>query len=153
MQHLMQVSTPSSSRTRDRIAAVRCALACASAAIICVLRPPVRPLHSSNQGESPPKNLLLRRSTQKRAMDGCKHTATYQNSPLYTASTIEHKQVTFQGLGVSADDQERHAPHHGIKEKGIHDREVGMTHRSARDSQMVSRLPGAGGGAGPEMVP
>ncbi len=47
--YLMQVSTPSSSSTSDRMAAVRCALACARAAIICVLSPPVRPLRTSAQ--------------------------------------------------------------------------------------------------------
>ena len=40
----MHVSTPSSKRTRETTAVRMCALACARAAMSCVVRPPVRPL-------------------------------------------------------------------------------------------------------------
>ena len=46
-----------------------------------------------------------------------------------------------------------HAPQRVSKVKGEIDRKAGEAHRSARDSQMDSRLPGAGGGAAPGMVP
>ena len=40
----MHVSTPSSKRTKETTAVRMCALACARAAMSCVVRPPVRPL-------------------------------------------------------------------------------------------------------------
>ena len=44
VEYLMHVSTPSSRRTRETTAVRMCALACARAAMSCVVRPPVRPL-------------------------------------------------------------------------------------------------------------